>query len=177
MLYLAPKHKTTIMKTLFTCLSLLIALACQSQDIVIFNSGDTLECKIIGVNYAGIHTKSKQGKAVYEKDLVESYRNNNVWVQVAGPTAEKPLTSIDMKLREQMNVRQNFEKSLNGAGSWLITGVVVSTLMVGAALLIEDQNIGTPLLVAGGLFLPLSTIIAGSKLKSASRMHKELDLK
>lgn len=157
------------MKILISCLSLLFALACQCQDIVIFNSGDTLECKITGVNYAGIHTKTKQGAVIYEKDLVESYRHRNIWVQVAGPTAEKPLDPIDKKLQE-INARQNFEKNLDSAGSLLIAGVLVSTLLMGAGILAEDN--GAPMIIAGGLFFPISMTIAGIKLKKASRSHK-----
>jgi len=165
------------MNLLLICFSLFFAFSAQSQDIIIFNSGDTLECKIIGVNYVGIHTKTKEGRPVFEKDTVESYKYNNVWVQVAGPSVENGSKSIDMRVQQQMGASQNFEQSLNSAGSWLITGVVLSTLMIGGSLFIEDRDQAMPLLIAGGLIFPLSIIVAGSKLKRASREHKLIDLK
>jgi hypothetical protein len=151
-----------------------IALAAQSQDLVIFNAGDTLECKILGVNYAGVHTKSYRGRVIYEKDKLESYRYNNVWVQVAGPTSANAVDPEVFRAREQLVARQNFEYDLNSAGNWLISGVVVSTLLIGTGLLLEDSGAAVPLIIAGGLFLPISTIAAGAQLKSASRSYKSI---
>lgn len=168
---------TSKIKLLFCCFSILFTLSAQAQDIIIFNSGDTLECKIVGVNYAGVHVKTSEGRQIFEKETIESYRNNKNWVQVSGPASQNDAPRIDTKALDQIAARQKYEQSLNSAGNWLIAGVLVSSVLVGSSFLFDDPTNARPLVIAGAIALPVSTIIAGAKLKGASRSHELMELK
>lgn len=143
------------------------SMTLQSQDVVVLQSGEILEGKIIGVNYAGVHLKINSETTIYDKSLIESYKFRNNWHQVSGPTSDGNKNF----LFSGMDPREKFERKINSAGTLITFGTVFSIGSLVAGILTEE----TFLMWVGGISLPLSYIISGIQLKSAAKQHKLIE--
>jgi len=159
------------MKTLLLLFALAFSIIAHSQDLIVFDAGDTLRCEITGVSSDVVSAKTDKGSMRLNKSNIESYRFRSMWTQVSGPVAAPMATAYAGN-----SARIQFERSLSSAGEWLNAGVIVSFLAVGAGLLLNDTGFGIPLYIAGGLFLPISIIAAGSKLNAAAYHHSKIPL-
>lgn len=156
------------MRYLSLLLFLFLSLSAKTQDLIVFNTGDTLTCKIVSVAPDKLYTDNQMD---YEKTRINSYYINERWIQLGGPVAIG-----QGRVSDGIDHRFEFEQSLSAAGGWLTWGVVFSTVFTGLGVLIDDNSVSTALFVAASVTLPVSSITAGAKLHKASEHHAKIKL-